>query len=406
MAETTTTDEKRDARSGFLSLPRVHVRDLSYSRFLTEFALPRKPFILMGASERWPARKWTLESINNTVRRSQCKVDGDVRFNSGDGIPAQVNCDVTEPLRTMFARAKQAPAERVPPSPMYVTNIQFARRGSGLAELEKDLTVPRYFDASPSFLATNLVLFNSAENFKWLYVGEEGTSTMAHIDTLNSSAWLFVVSGRKEWLCVHGDDLERLVPGDVGGKLQGRSPAEHRLFMKRLFEQKIDLFAPDVFERFPHLRDLRIYHGFQGAGDICFNPTYCFHQVRNLAFSIGLTHNYIDATNLGAVLQTVNLYVLQPYGFRWMAPFSPLLAPAVRLVLKGVLRDTLGDDPHIYTQFFRDASALPAKLADEAAIDDLIEHTVAAAAQVARACPRGCKTRGDAFSACVWRLAR
>jgi hypothetical protein len=42
---------------------------------------------------------------------------------------------------------------------------------------------------------------------KWLYIGEPGTGSGTHIDTNNSSAWLWVARGAKRWRCVHGGDF-------------------------------------------------------------------------------------------------------------------------------------------------------------------------------------------------------
>ena len=54
-------------------LPRVRAGDLSYERFLREFALPKQPFILEGASEGWlAATRWvSLEHFQDPSRVNQ-----------------------------------------------------------------------------------------------------------------------------------------------------------------------------------------------------------------------------------------------------------------------------------------------------------------------------------------------
>ena len=47
---------------------------------------------------------------------------------------------------------------------------------------------------------------------------------------------------------------------------------------------------------------MRLFHGFQRAGEVCFNPSQCVHAVRNTCLTISLTHNYVDASNLPDVL--------------------------------------------------------------------------------------------------------
>jgi hypothetical protein len=64
------------------------------------------------------------------------------------------------------------------------------------------------------------------------------------------------------------------------------------------------LFKPDL-SQFPQLRKARLFEGEQREGDICFNPTQCIHAVHNTRFTVSLTHNYVDATNLGDALADV-----------------------------------------------------------------------------------------------------
>ena len=52
----------------------------------------------------------------------------------------------------------------------------------------------------------------------------------------------------------------------------------------------------------PALGGARLYAGVQRRGDVCFNPSGCVHCVRNVRFTVSLTHNYVDASNLADVL--------------------------------------------------------------------------------------------------------
>ena len=118
-----------------------------------------------------------------------------------------------------------------------------------------------------------------------------------------TSAWLWCAAGEKEWRCVHAQDSDALLATNAlsgraalggGGGGDGSDDDEEEAPVP-------DLFRPDL-QRFPRLAAARVYAGVQRAGDVCFNPSGCLHAVRNNAFTVSLTHNYVDASNLGAVL--------------------------------------------------------------------------------------------------------
>ena len=70
------------------------------------------------------------------------------------------------------------------------------------------------------------MLGNAAMDMKWLYIGESGSGSATHRDTNNSSAWLWVAAGEKEWVCAHAADshLLRSRRGD-GGRAAGAAGA-------------------------------------------------------------------------------------------------------------------------------------------------------------------------------------
>jgi len=127
---------------------------------------------------------------------------------------------------------------------------------------------------------------------KWLFIGEAGSSTRTHFDVLNSSAWLWCARGLKKWRCMHGGD-HQLIPDACWRS--GEFP---------------DLFDPNV-EGYPWLQQVRLFYGIQKAGDIMYTPPFVLHGVRNLEFTISITHNFVDAVNLFAVLEDRLLHYIQ-----------------------------------------------------------------------------------------------
>lgn len=268
-------------RDGFRELPRVPAASLTYARFLREFALPRQPFILTGVGEGWPANAWTPERLlaHPGVELAQ-PVTATVSGLAADGVERETT--VGEALRELQAR--RAGGARPGGGAYYLSAWNYVRGGSGA--LQADFTVPPCFDRAPRWLAEHAVLGSAAQDMRWLYIGEAGSGSASHVDTNLSSAWLWVAEGEKEWVCAHGADHDLVA---------GRSAAEMRHHEAPPLP---DLFADDVLEAHPRLRRARLFHGFQRKGEVCFNPSACVHAVRNRTFTLSLTHNYIDATNL------------------------------------------------------------------------------------------------------------
>ena len=234
------------------------------------------------------------------------------------------------------------------------------------------------------WLRTNVVLGNAQTDMKWLYIGVRGSGSATHVDTNWTSAWLWVAQGEKEWVCAHGDDHELLTRGtgsraygykaDDGDDDDGSVPLP-------------DLFAADLFERWPHARGARLYRGTQRAGDVCFNPSRCVHAVRNVgpwgSVVTSLTHNFVDATNLADVAADATRSIREE-----LLPMARALKP------KSTLK-TLAKALHITPPELAEAlRELPRLLCDEH-----IEETVRCAAAGAAV------DDGEAGGAAVSRVA-
>jgi len=254
---------------------------LTFERYLREFALPGQPFIMTDVGADWQAACWSLEYFLNHPRLAgdqECTVT--VGALAGDATaPPERETTVAAALEELRARQQH---DRAGGNAMYLAAWDYVRGGSGA--LERDVTVPSIFDRSPVWLAQHPVLGNAATDMKWLYIGEGGSGSATHVDTNNSSAWLWVASGQKQWICAHA------ASHDLIARHGGRADDD----------PMPDLFSPTAADRLPS--GVRLFSGVQNAGEVCFNPSRCVHAVRNVQFTISLTHNFIDATNLPAAI--------------------------------------------------------------------------------------------------------
>lgn len=258
------------------SLPRIPAAELTYERFLIEFALPRKPFVLTGADREWTAReRWndpryflTFPHVFDPLHEVQVVTfakplgpeEGRDHFVVSDAIERLVkrglaDCDIGN--ATCMGLATK---------PVYLRDWEYTWSQSGdLPPLAADIRpIPHFFDRTPAHVLTAEVL---AENMaptdnKWIFMGEPGTGTTLHTDTFESSAWLWLARGRKSWRIVHGGDMDALME-DVR-RQSGILP---------------DLSAPAPRDGFPSLRQARLYFHQQVPGEVVYTPSGAFHQV-------------------------------------------------------------------------------------------------------------------------------
>lgn len=284
--------------TGYLPLPIVDGATLTYARFLREYALPRQPCIITNIGRDWPAaKKWT--SVRYFEDHDGVDLEHEVQMAKGRPESAEeVSTTVGRALSTVRRTAKDVDWDG---TPFYLSAWDYVRGNSGA--LQKDFTVPRFFERAPAWLANHVVLGNASTDMKWLYIGSRNSGSATHVDTNLSSAWLWVAHGTKEWVCAHGDDHALLTQG-----------TGNRAFGYRADDDEDDdgsvplpdLFAEDLFEKWPHAKGARLYRGYQQAGQVCFNPSRCVHAVRNVgegdAVVISLTHNFADATNVADFL--------------------------------------------------------------------------------------------------------
>lgn len=272
-------------------VPRVRAGQLDYVSFLRDFALQGLPVIVEGgggheaeaARRDWGSLDFFLKSPR--VNRDQ-KSTFWTHPEPFDVEPARAQVTVGDALDELYSRGGWRPYAGPPADeqPRYLVNWAYDEPGGSVGLEEAAAPLPQHFGRQPQHLAESPALGTPGRKMKWLFLGEAGSASPTHLDVNNSSAWLWCAFGRKEWRFVHGGDFGH-IPRD--SRLLGRLP---------------DLFEPDL-ERFPWLREVRLYHGVQEAGDAVYTPSSVLHGVRNLRFTISVTHNYVDAVNLLAVVR-------------------------------------------------------------------------------------------------------
>eukprot|EP01060_Flectonema_neradi_P011225 TRINITY_DN1832_c0_g1_i1.p1 TRINITY_DN1832_c0_g1~~TRINITY_DN1832_c0_g1_i1.p1 ORF type:complete len:293 (+),score=61.34 TRINITY_DN1832_c0_g1_i1:59-880(+) len=114
------------------------------------------------------------------------------------------------------------------------------------------------------------LLIAPGRSYSWLYVGTAGSGSKTHVDILDTSAWLFLLTGSKKWLLANGKDWSTLT--DNGAK------------------------TPDMFTLHHNkdtIEDTILYEYVQEPGTAIFVPPKCLHAVMNTERSFSLTQNFV-----------------------------------------------------------------------------------------------------------------
>jgi len=150
--------------------------------------------------------------------------------------------------------------------------------------------------------------------FRWILLGTPRSGTEMHIDPLETSAWVTVLSGRKKW-CLFPPNTDDRALGGVHTLARVQDPTNPVVdtvvgAAKNGEGKQPD--APTACEWF------QLYWGtpattkadgvvsiVQGPGDTVFVPGGWKHIVLNLEETVAITHNYAPKENLAKIRKTV-----------------------------------------------------------------------------------------------------
>lgn len=137
--------------------------------------------------------------------------------------------------------------------------------------------VPEYF---ASDWLNEYLLDKGREDYRFVYLGVEGTFTNFHSDVTNSYSWSANVSGQKQWFILPRNEERKLK--DNFGKLP--------FILSE--EMLID-------------KNVKFFNIVQNSNEIIFVPSGWFHQVHNLTDVLSFNHNWFNGCNIQLVLQNL-----------------------------------------------------------------------------------------------------
>lgn len=255
--------------------------DLGRDAFEARYLEPKVPLILTGCMESWQCyREWTryetksihLEALSSVFGHIEVPV---VNMRSGEKstLPMEEYCS------EKFWDSGQWREDK---DKLYVKDFHFCieapstRNAYTIPEYFEDDWLNAWFDGDDDGVAKTFGKDFKKSDYKFLYLGPQGSSTPVHTDVVRSHSWSAQIAGTKQWKLVH------------------------------------PTYAPNIedhngicsCENLAHTHDDdNIMTVIQYPGEIIFVPSGWYHEVANIENSLSINHNWIDSSSLDASWQ-------------------------------------------------------------------------------------------------------
>ncbi|XP_078428433.1 2-oxoglutarate (2OG) and Fe(II)-dependent oxygenase superfamily protein isoform X2 [Wolffia australiana] len=268
-------------------IERVNGKELSYDEFSEKYLMKNEPVLLTGLMDRWKAcEEWVTED-----RRP--KLDF-LSAHFGDSPITVADCtarELTDQKRTEMSLSEFMDYWRMLPSGSCNSNRSISRNNHPLLYLKDWHFVKEY----PAYVAYKTASFFrddwlniyldhygmqqgsnvqcdqndvKCSDYRFVYMGPEGTWTPLHADVFRSYSWSGNVCGKKHW------------------------------FQRNTV---YDIFDEVSEKQFPGFGQTIWRECIQEEGEIIFVPSGWFHQVHNMEDTISINHNWFNGHNLDFV---------------------------------------------------------------------------------------------------------
>ncbi len=255
---------------------RVHVDDISQKEFIESYEKPRRPCMLKGICEKWPAwKRWLPENFQSVYK--------DVKFKCGED-------DEGYAVRIKLKYFMEYMRNQKDDSPVYLFESSFDDR-KFTKDLLLDYNVPKFFREN----IFNLLNDKIRPPYRWFLIGPKYSGTTVHLDPLSTNAWNALLYGRKRWVLFSPNTPRHVVKGI-------------RYFRKGDDDEAVPYFhkiLPKI-RRDNELREnVEMFEFIQYPGEIIFVPHGWWHAVVNLDDTVAVTQNYGSYVNFENVWRKV-----------------------------------------------------------------------------------------------------
>lgn len=255
-------------RRGVDYILRLHCNSLNQKQFVERFELTRRPVIIRGLTDSWPAKvNWSFENL--------CRRYGNVRFKCGED-------DDGRTLRVKLKHFIAYAMHQKDDSPLYIFDGSYEER-KNMRELSKDYDVPTYFKNS----LWKYVDREDRPPDRWFLIGPARSGTTVHKDPLGTSAWNTVLTGRKRWVVFNPKTPKSVVKGT---KYLNRGDDDEAV-------SYFSNILPKIRAENTTREGMEMYEFIQYPGETIFVPGGWWHAVYNMDDTVAVTHNFVDSIN-------------------------------------------------------------------------------------------------------------
>ncbi|XP_043256192.1 2-oxoglutarate and iron-dependent oxygenase JMJD4 [Colletes gigas] len=254
---------------------------MTYDEFFTKYLIPNKPCIFnTKITENWSCRRqWNDDNAPDFDVL-------DLLF--GNCVVPVADCN------KKYYNSQQKDDMRMSDYLNYWMDYTRSNSSNSMSLLYlKDWHCPRLFPNAPmynvpQYFASDWLneyyISNPSLNddYRFVYMGPNGTWTPLHADVFGSYSWSANIVGKKRWLLFppHQEDFLR----DINGQL--------------IYDATSDELNDYKKYRAYDKRALKCIDVIQNQGEIIFVPSGWHHQVWNLEDSISINHNWINGCNI------------------------------------------------------------------------------------------------------------
>eukprot|EP00930_Biecheleria_cincta_P036007 TRINITY_DN24727_c0_g1_i2.p1 TRINITY_DN24727_c0_g1~~TRINITY_DN24727_c0_g1_i2.p1 ORF type:complete len:357 (+),score=37.59 TRINITY_DN24727_c0_g1_i2:59-1129(+) len=260
--------------------------------------IPFQPAIIEGALDTWPeGGRWSLNSL--------LVEHGDTEFVVGAALHEDTSSTEArhEPVRMTLHDYHAYAHHQQDDSPLYIFDDEFLEIHSAMA-----LAYSRPMCFAEDLM--DVLRCTTRVPYQGLLIGAERSGSYLHIDTLETSAWNSLISGKKRWVIFS--------PEASAWSLQGSSFSDS--CSEKTENIRYETAAGWLHDKYPGLvLDAGCCFDFlQLPGETVYVPRGWWHCVVNLDFSVAVTENFVSRHDLIAAYRY--LWRTEPEAARkWLA---------------------------------------------------------------------------------------
>lgn len=215
--------------------------------FNEQYAYPKIPVIFRNAYQNWNIKdKWTLPYLMSKLSNTENVENTDEFLNIEEYLQRE-----------------------------NTNNAYYKTQQHLMNELSLDFNVPSEFRCWYKNHYKKPKLFLS-----WLYIGKQNTFSELHLDLWNTSAWNYLIKGRKLWF-FFPKSLNSIIKNNIDS-------------------YKMENIIDAIFTQNSSFQPL---YCIQSEGELIYSPPEFYHAVINLDLTISLTENFINKTNYDTVFE-------------------------------------------------------------------------------------------------------